>query len=193
MSFGPRDEHKSFMDGYAERKAALDGNTAVRRPIPRIDSDIVRRKKSNKKKFTPVRMKNEINRYFGWCEDNDEIPSIKGMMIFLKMYPEQFYVYVKYQEFKDIMEHARLIISNWAENDVYNTKGLAAGKVAYMKNVHGWADKLDTNNVTETRHVTVDEARSKLEMLAPQLLELLKNSTVLQQIGHVEEAEIVKE
>jgi hypothetical protein len=179
---------------YKEKKAYLrEVNSAVVRPIPRLDDDIVPRKRPTKpKKYTPLRMKNAINKYFEWCEESDEIPSIKGMMIHLRLYREAFYDYLKYPGFTDIMEHARMIIANWAETDVYTTKGLAAGKIAYMKNIHGWADKLDTHNVTEQRVITVEEARSKIEMLAPQLLELLKSHTVVQQIGHTEDAEVIE-
>ena len=179
---------------YKTKKALLrETNQSVTTPIPRIDDDIIKRKSHTgpKRKYTPTRMKNEINKYFGWCEEHDEIPSIKGLMIHCKMYKDSFYRYIKVPEYSDLLEHARLIIVNWAETDVYNTKGMAAGKIAYMKNVHSWADKLDTNNVTETRVVTVDEARARISMLAPKLLELLHSNTVVNQIGKVTEGEVV--
>ena len=91
-----------------------------------------------------------------------------------------------------MMEHTRLIIKNWVENDIYATKGLAAGKLAYVKNLHGWAEKIDQNS-TVTSHTTitnVEQARAKIEMLAPQLLELLKNNGLINQLatGNVVEA-----
>lgn len=173
---------------YKEKKAAMEqANKSVTRPIPRLDDDIIPTKKNmsgRKRKYSPVKLKNEINKYFDWCEEHDEIPSIKGLMVHIKMYKDQFYKYIKVPEYSDILEHTRMIIANWAETDVYTTKGMAAGKIAYMKNIHGWADKLDTNNVTEQRIVSVDEARSKIEMLAPMLLDLLKSHNVVNQIGH---------
>ena len=181
---------------YKERKALLvEKNVSVVRPIARLDDDIVPRKtkRGAKKKYTPTRMKNAINKYFEWCEENDEIPSIKGMMIHLKLYKDSFYDYIKYEGFTEIMEQARLHISNWCETDVYNTKGMAAGKLAYMKNIHSWAEKIETNNYTEQRVVSVDEARSKLEMLAPKLLELLQNhASVVNQIAH-QDAEVIED
>jgi hypothetical protein len=190
MPFGPKNEHKNYLESYAERKEALSGNHSVRRPIPKIDSSAVKRKTGAKKKYTPTRMKNSINKYFEFCETQDEIPSIKGMMIHLKMYPETFYIYLKYPEFTDIMEHARLIISHWTEMDVYSTKGMAAGKIAYMKNIHGWSEKIESNNHNTTRVITVDEARAKIEMLAPKLLEILQSANTVNQIGVIE-AEVV--
>lgn len=173
---------------YKEKKAAMEqANKSVTRPIPRLDDDIIPTKKNmsgRKRKYSPVKLKNEINKYFDWCEEHDDIPSIKGLMVHIKMYKDQFYKYIKVPEYSDILEHTRMIIANWAETDVYTTKGIAAGKIAYMKNIHGWADKLDTNNVTEQRVVSVDEARSKIEMLAPMLLDLLKSHNVVNQIGH---------
>lgn len=172
---------------YDSRREDLkEKNDTVRRPIPRIDKGILKR---SHKKYTPTRMKNGINKYFEWCEDNDECPSIKGMMIHLKMYKDTFYNYIKYPEFTDLLEHARMIIANWAEMDVYSTKGMAAGKIAYMKNIHGWSDKLETNNFTEQRIITVDEAKVTIEKLAPQLLEFLKNATAVDQMATIEDAE----
>jgi hypothetical protein len=186
MPFGPENEHEAFVEGYTARRGVLSQqNKTVVRPIPRIDSDVIKRKKTGgrKKQYTPTRMKNTINKYFQFCEENDEVPSIKGMMIHLKMYPESFYLYLKYPEFTDIMEHARLIISHWMEMDVYSTKGMAAGKIAYMKNVHDWCEKTQTKNQTEVRVISVDEARAKIEMLAPKLLEILNSSMTVNQIA----------
>lgn len=179
---------------FDELKARTKSNAVVTQPILRLHDTVVPRKGKGgrKKKYTPTRMRNEINRYFKWCEEKDQIPSINGMMIFLKMYPDMFYKYLQYPEFTNIMETARLHIAEWFARDVYNTKGVAAGKIAYMKNIHGWQEKIETNsNVTQTV-VSVDQARAKIEALAPKLLEVLKSNTVLQQlVGPMEDAEII--
>lgn len=182
-----------------EIKARLKAeNFVVTRPIPRMDVDIVKETKKGSgrhKKYTPRKIKNLIDSYFEWCETEDEVPSIKGMMIHLKMYKDQFYKYLAYPEFTDIMEHARMIISNWIETDIYNTKGMAAGKIAYAKNAQGigWTDKLESTSTVTQTVISVDAARAKIEMLAPRLLELLKNDLVLHQLtdNKVVEAEIV--
>lgn len=168
---------------YATKKLALQENKLVTRPIARLDSSITKGKGGRKKKYTPTTIRNAINKYFAFCETQDEMPSIKGLMIHLKMYKDQFYQYLQYPEFTDIMEHTRLIIAHWAENDVYTTKGLAAGKVAYMKNVHGWSDKLETSNTSTTTVISVDQAKAKIEMLAPQLLEILKSAATVNQLA----------
>ena len=185
------------VEEYKKRKKRLQkSNNRVTKPIPKIQPDILKTKAGRKRKYTPTKMKNAINKYFIWCEDEDEIPSIKGLMIHLGMYRDVFYKYLAYDGFSEIMEHAKMIIANWAEEDVYNTKGMAAGKIAYMKNVHTWSDKLETKNETNmTQTLTVSEAKSRIEMLAPKLLEMLKNAEVVKQIGKDEaiEAEIVSE
>ena len=166
---------------YKLRKLQLEGNKIVTRPLARLDDDVIPRKSKSaqgrKRKYTPTTLKNKINKYFEWVEQNDEVPSIKGLMIFCKMYKDAFYKYIKEPEFVDILEHAKMIIAEWAETDVYTTKGIAAGKIAYMKN------KLETNNVTEQRIISVEEATAKINMLAPKLLELLKNQNVVNQIA----------
>ena len=184
--------------GYISKRESLGNNDVVKAPIARLGNEgLPSGKKSNvgrKKKYTPTRMRNGINEYFQWCEDNDRVPSIKGLMIHLKMYRDQFYMYSKYPEFSDIMEQARLIIAEWCENDVYQSKGLVAGKIAYMKNVHDWSEKVESNVQQTTTISSVDEARAKLELLAPKLLEALKNSGMINQlIPPVVEAEVVAE
>ena len=174
----------------------LSENHIVKKAIPRLDKDITKKKGvGRKKKFTPTKMRNAINKYLASCETLDEVPSISGLMISLKMYKDQFYTYLEYPEFADMMEHTRLIIKNWVENDIYSTKGLAAGKLAYVKNLHGWAEKIDQNS-TVTSHTTitnVEQARAKIEMLAPQLLELLKNNGLINQLAIGNTIEAVEE
>ena len=184
-------------EGYSDRKKELSAvNRVVIKPLPRIDKKSVLPLKK-KKKYTPTVMMRRINKYFAWCEDNDEFPNIKAMMIHMKLYQEAFYYYVKDPAYRDMLEHARLIIVNWAEEDVYNTKGMAAGKLAYMKNIHSWADKIETKNenYNETKVIDVATATKKIEMLAPRLLELLENSEIVKQIGKSDsiEAEVVND
>jgi hypothetical protein len=169
-------------------------NTVVRRPIARIGDDIVRVRKTKKKKFSPRVMKNRINDYFEWCEENDEMPNISGMMIHLKLYRNAFYEYMQDSLYSDLLEHARLIVRNWAEIDVYNTKGMAAGKLKYMENVYDWSSKVETKS--EVKQISsVESARKIIERLAPQLIEVLRSQTTVNQIaqGPVEDAEIIEE
>ncbi len=175
-----------------ERTNRLRKNSVVTQSIARLDSEVLpgakRSRAGRKMKYTPTKFKNLINKYFEWCEQEDRVPSITGLMINLNMYRDQFYRYVKYPDYSDIIEHTRMIISEWCANDVYRTKGQAAGKIAYMKNIHGWSEKTE-NHTTVQKIVTPDEARAKIEMLAPKLLEVLKNNTVLSQIIAKEEAQ----
>lgn len=179
---------------YNDRCKELESNRTVVRPIPRLKKG--RLTVGNKYKYTPVRMRNGINKYFEWCENTDNVPSITGMMIHLGMMKQMFYKYLGYPDFTDMMEHARLIIKNWAEDDVYRSKGMAAGKIAYMKNLHGWSDKLETKNESTVVQVTPEQARLRIEQLAPQLLEVLQSENMVKQITAEKEAvdaEVVEE
>lgn len=176
---------KERPQAFKERQDQLKKNKLVKRPIARLDSAIVsetKERKGRQRRFTPATMRNGINRYFLWCEENDQLPSIKGLMIHLKMYKDAFYEYLKYPEFTQMLEHARMIICEWAESDVYNTPGQASAKIAYMKNLHGWSDKIDTNSTTVQVNLTPEEAKAKIERLAPKLLEALKASPLLTQL-----------
>lgn len=152
-----------------------NGNQACTKPITRIGN-----KYGAKRRYTPTKMRNKINDYFTFCEKKDKVPSIKGMMLYMKMAPDQIYTYQKYPEFTDLLMTARMIIQEWVEEDVYKTKGQASGKLAYMQNLHQWSNKTETEVVN--RDLSVEEATAKIEMLAPALLELLKNSNVLNQL-----------
>ena len=156
-----------------------EGNVCVKTPIGRIEKP-KKTRTGRKRLFTPTKMRNSINQYLSWCEANDRVPSIKGLMIHLKMHKSQYYTYCEYPEFTDIMEQARLVISEWCENDVYRTPGAASGKIAYMKNIHGWTEKVEQNNTTV--NMSVDEAKAKLESLAPLLLEALQQKMVVDQL-----------
>ena len=146
-------------------------NKNVSKPIMRLS------RFGRPKKYTPTKMRNKINDYFCHCEKRDMVPSIKGMMLYLGMHPEQIYTYDKYPEFKELLTNARMCISEWMESDVYQAKGQAAGKLAYMQNLHNWSNKNETE--IKEREISVEEAQAKIAMLAPALLEMLKNPEVL--------------
>lgn len=170
----------------ARRQKLKEQNQTVTTPIGRVGNETLKAtslRNKGRRKFTPARLRNAINKYFDWCEETDNIPSIKGLVLHLNVTRDFFYRNLRDEQYTEILEQARLVISEWAERDVYNTKGMASGKIAYMKNVHGWAEKLESQNYTEQRVITVEEARAKIQMLAPNLLEVLKSSTVVNQIA----------
>ena len=170
-------------DVCVEEEQPLKRNYLVKTPIQRLDKKCGSRA-GRPKKYSTTKMRNGINKYFAWCEENDRVPSIKGMMIHLKMYRDQFYQYSEYPEFKQIMESAKQVIIEWCENDIYRTPGPAAGKIAYMKNVHDWSEKIDQNmNQTVTKVMSLEDAKARIAALAPLLLEQLKGIT-LAQIGN---------
>lgn len=173
----------------ASRQAKLDEDRVfvTSTPIARLDKKSLKSDKGRPRKFTPTRMRNEVNKYLQWCEDNNRVPSIKGLMIHLKMHKSQFYQYCEYPEFTDMMEQTRIIISEWCENEVWHSRGAASGMIAYMKNVHNWTEKVEQET---TRVVTIDEARAKLEMLLPKFLEQLKQQSIAQTI-EIEDAEVL--
>lgn len=191
---------KEPLDVSKQKKKILNQNTIVRAPIARVEKQD-KKNPGRPRKITPRKMLNGINSYFEWCEQNDRVPSIKGMMLHMKMMRDQFYSYIEYPEFRDILEQARMVIAEWCENDVYRTPGQCAGKIAYMKNVHSWADKIDTTNVNENRNTTVlsvEDAKAKIASLAhlinPELLEAVTSRYTLNQIAHkTVDAEIVSE
>jgi hypothetical protein len=184
---------EAFPEQTEENKEAIKGNYVVRTRIARIGKK--KQKSGRPKQKTPRQMVNGMNSYFEWCEKSDRVPSIKGMMLHIQMHREQFYEYLKYPDYVDIMEQAKLAIVEWVENDIYRTPGQCAGKIAYAKNVHNWADKIDTTSVNENRNttiLTVEDAKAKIASLAhlidPKLLEAFSNSYTVNQIAHVVEA-----
>jgi len=178
---------KANIQAYNARRQKLkEQNQAVTSPIGRVGNETLKAtslRNKGRRKFTPAKLRNAINRYFDWCEETDNIPSIKGMVLHLGVERDYFYRNLRTEQYAEILEQARLVIAEWCERDVFNTKGLATGKIAYMKNVHSWAEKHESQNYTEQRVITVEEARAKIQMLAPKLLEVLRNSNVMNQIA----------
>ena len=181
---------KDLNQDVASRKQVNAKEYVQSTPVRQIASISRLQKTGRKRTFTPTRMRNEINKYLSWCEENDRVPSIKGLMIHLKMHKSQFYTYCEYPEFTDLMEQARLVISEWCENDLYHTSGAAAGKIAYMKNIHGWTEKIEQET---TRVITVDEAKAKLEMLLPKIMETIKRHSIEQKLSTEDAIVIPKE
>jgi len=163
-------------------KAELRANEVIKQPIGRVA------KRGRPKRFTPTKLRNRINDYFTHCEKEDNVPSIVGLTLYIKMSRDQFYQYLKYPDYAPIMEEARLIIGEWCANDVYKTRGQAAGKIAYMKNIHQWSEKIESSN-TNVQIATEEELMAKIAAFAPELLELVKNAMITNQIAHQPELE----
>jgi hypothetical protein len=165
-------------------------NRFTRQPIGRIDTDVIkdlkRSRAGKKRKYTPVKFKNEANKYFEYCEKTDNIPTQKGLMLYMKMGYSSWANYQKYPEYRDLMDYVMMVINDWLEKDVYNTPGAAAGKLAYMKNNAGWRDKTEIEQIVT--HRSVDEARAKIEALLPDLLEHIKRATINQKLPQITEA-----
>ena len=106
---------KDLNQDVASRKQVNAKEYVQSTPVRQIASISRLQKTGRKRTFTPTRMRNEINKYLSWCEENDRVPSIKGLMIHLKMHKSQFYTYCEYPEFTDLMEQARELATHAAE------------------------------------------------------------------------------
>ena len=187
---------KRHADEFVARRDDLRkrNNRVVREPIGRLDKSVGKVHKGTSKKFTPTRMRNGINKYFDQCERRDVMPTIKGLTLFLKLSPGMFYTYTSYPEFREIMECARILISDWVERDIYNTPGQASGKIAYAKNLLQWSEKIETKTEHQEKGVmSVENAQHLIASLAPQLAEVLKNQHTVQQIADTTDAELVED
>lgn len=183
------------LKAYNEKKKEMkEQNLVMTAPIARLDSGVLKTPKLTRgKKFSPQRLRNQINKYFEHCEATDTLPSMKGMVIFLKFSHVSFYNYMKHPDYSDILETARMHIVEWAERDVWASKGMAAGKIAYMKNVHGWAEKIDQSSTVMKVEMSAEQARAKIEALAPRLLEVLRNNHTLNQLAVADDAIFIEE
>jgi hypothetical protein len=180
-----------FEESTEEHKETLRRNYVIKTPIARIERQQSKGKDRGVKKFTERQLLNRVNNYLKWCEGNDRVPSIMGLMLHLKTTRYVFYNYLDDPELGPILESFKAVIAEWVGNDIYRTPGQAAGKIAYAKNIHGWAEKIDQTSVNENRNTTVlsvEDARAKIASLAhlidPKLLETLSGGYIRNQIGH---------
>ena len=184
---------ETFEEMTDEKQEKFKKNYLVKAPIARVVKKVDKSKGGRPYTKTPRQMLLGINSYFEWCENNDRTPSMKGLMLHLKMNKTTFYRYSENEMFMELIEQARVVMQEWLENDIYRTPGQAAGKIAYMKNIHNWADKIDTTSINENRNTTilsVEDAKAKIASLAhlinPELLEAVAGRYVNKQLVHVE-------
>ena len=114
--------------------------------------------------LAPLRLKNNFNNYFNWCETNDRIPSVKGLLLYCRMSRHHYKRYMESQEHRDIMESAHIAIAEWVERDIYASTGNTTGKVQYAKSILDWTEKTETKQTTNVT-ITVEEAKAKIESL----------------------------
>jgi hypothetical protein len=190
-----RAKEAPFEEMDDDHRAQLSRNRVVKAPIGRVEK-LQSKGQGRPRKYSPTQVLRRTNNYFKWCEKNDRVPSIKGLMMHLKLDRMMWYRYMDEPDFMPIMEGARMVMEEWVANDIYQTPGQAAGKIAYAKNLHGWAEKVDTTSVNENRNITVlsvEDAKTKIASLAhlidPALLEALSGNYVKKQLVHTVEVE----
>lgn len=92
---------------------------------------------------TEKELQNRINKYFS--ETPEEQITITGLCLSIGLTKETFYEYAKRDEYKDIINQARLIVENSYEISL--RKNGRTGDIFALKNF-GWKDKqeIETNN-----------------------------------------------
>lgn len=98
---------------------------------------------------------NKINEYFSNIDE--ERITISGLCLYLGINKDTFYEYAKKNEYKEIIDQARLIVENSYEISL-RENGRTADIFA-LKNF-GWSDKVEVKN---TNLPKVEELLSKIE------------------------------
>ena len=112
---------------------------------------------SNRKVGRPLRYNNEkeltkkINEYFEKTQE-EEI-TITGLCIYLGINKDTFYEYAKRDEYKEIINMARLIVENSYEISL--RKNGRTGDIFALKNF-GWTDKQEVENTTHNKVTIVN-------------------------------------
>ena len=111
----------------------------------------------NRKVGRPLKYNNEkeltqkINEYF--AKTQEEEITITGLCIYLGINKDTFYEYAKREEYKDIINMARLIVENSYEISL--RKNGRTGDIFALKNF-GWIDKQEIENTTSNRVTIVN-------------------------------------
>lgn len=105
---------------------------------------------------TPEQMKKILNEYFETTEENKL--TITGLCLALDLDKSTFYDYEKRDDYKDIVNRARLIVENSYEISLRENG--RTGDIFALKNF-GWKDNVE---VTDNRELNkVEELLTKLE------------------------------
>lgn len=145
-----------------------------KRSIPRV-------RKKNRKTYSPNQLLRAVNNYFSICEEEGRVPTMTGLSLHLGVNRVTMYEWGRDEEYAEILEAARDCMKTWCAEEVWDAQGVAAGKIAFMKNVFGWSEKIEQETRSVNLQMTVEEARKKLEQYAPKLLEIIEAEVVREQ------------
>jgi hypothetical protein len=96
------------------------------------------------------------------------------------------------QAFKELVEFGRTLSQSWWESqfrkNVNNKNFNSTLLTFYMKNKHGWADKMDTSSTSDNLNVNLDELRTRAikeveAFIKKNTPELTDAQRVIQQLG----------
>lgn len=149
----------SLTEGYNKME---NTNYIVNTPIRRLE------RRKGKLKFTPTKLKNQINRYFDRCEEQDDLPTIIGLCGFLRITRDTYNKYLSYPDMQPIILEARDIMEQWCANQIWKSQGNPQGKITIMKNLFNWSEKNEAK--VEIIPPSEEELIAKIRALAPELL-----------------------
>lgn len=87
------------------------------------------------------------------------VPTISGLALYLGFVSRQsMYDYEKMGEYSYIIKKARLTIESFAESQLYNPAVKAAGPIFALKNIAGWKDRTETENVQKVVFISDEDA-----------------------------------
>ena len=87
-----------------------------------------------------------------------EIPTITGLCVFLGITRETLMNYEKREDFFGTIKIAKLIIENYAENELFKDKG-HVGVIFNLKNNFGWKDKQEISHEGEMSVAIIDDIK----------------------------------
>lgn len=97
------------------------------------------------KKYTPQSMQAKIEQYFPHCKEQDEIPDVEGLCVYLEICRDTLLDYQRQPDFSDTIKKAKTKIFAEKKQLAMRGKMNSAVWIFDAKNNHGYVEKIEND------------------------------------------------
>lgn len=107
----------------------------------------------NPRKYTPDELNNLIDSFTTYCRDNDKLPTLENLYLYLDLYKEQFHELATIPEYADIIKKAKHMTAAWLSEAALCGRTKEIASIFLLKAVHGYSDRQE---ISVDGKITVD-------------------------------------
>ena len=121
---------------------------------------------------TPAELEAGIEDYFDWCVENDQLSTVPGLCFHLGFNDRDALSQIarRHAEFEGVVKRAGQRIAHDKITGAMKNKLNVAAVIFYLKNFHGWQDRVDIISEYRTQIEIPDDMREAIERVAEAML-----------------------